>query len=117
MPALRVTLRTEGDMLVRIGGFSLATAKLRGNRLDLEVGIQRDAEGRIVPVAFMDDDFLDVDVHWTAAVAAGVLSFGVLTLGAAGVAELVEENKSSEIRDALLEAVEGIAGSIRGPWR
>jgi phospholipase C len=112
VPALRVTLRTEGDILVRIGGFSLATAKLRGNRLDLEVGIQRNAEGVIVPVAFMDNDFLDVDVHWIAAVAAGVLSFGLLTLGAVGVAELVEEDKSSKIRDAVLEAVKGIAGSI-----
>jgi len=112
VPALRVSLVTEGDMQVRIGGFTLASAKLRGNRLDLEVGIKLDASGSIVPVAWMDDDFLDVDVHWTAAVAAGVVSFGVLTLGAAGVAELIEEDKSSDIRDAILEAVAGIAGHI-----
>lgn len=112
VPALRIVLETEGDILVRIGGFTLANAKLRGNRLVLELGLRLDAQGSVVPVVSMDDDFLDVDVHWTAAVAAGVVSFGLLTLGAAGVAEYMEETRSDEIREKITEAVAGLAARI-----
>jgi phospholipase C len=112
VPALRIVVETVGDILVRVGGFTLANAKLRGNRLELELGLRLDEHGSVVPVMWMDDDFLDVDVHWTAAIAAGVVSFGLLTLGAAGVAEYMEETRSDEIREKITKAVAGIAARI-----
>jgi phospholipase C len=112
VPALRIGVVTEGNLLVRIGGFTLATVKVRGNRLDLELGFKLDANGTVVPEVWVADDFLDVDVHWTAAVAAGVISFGLLTLGAAGVAEIIEETKTNEFQEDLRDAVAGMAARI-----
>ena len=112
IPALRIRVTTEGDMFVRIGGFTLATVKLRNNRLDLELGLKLDASGTLVPEVWVDEDFLDADLHWTAALAAGVISGGLLTLGAAGIVELIEDRKADKIREDLGEAVAGIAHAV-----
>lgn len=90
IPALRIEVHVEGDATVKVGGFPLATLKIRDNRIRLEAGVRLDANGSFSAVTWIEKERLDIDVHWAAAVAAGVISAGLLTLGAAWVAEVFE---------------------------
>ena len=112
MPALRLVLQTEGDIVVRVGGFSLATVTLRNNQLELEAGLKLDAQGVVVPDVWVTDSLLDADVHWIAALAAGILSAGLLFLGAAGVTEIVEHEVNEIVRDSIRSAVLGAVTQI-----
>lgn len=106
VPALRVGLQVDGHATVRIGGFSLATIKPRGGRLDLEAGMSFEPGVGFRAHTWMTEHPVDIDVHWTAAIAAGVVSLGLLTLGLVGVTELIER----AINNMLPAMLEGVVG-------
>jgi phospholipase C len=106
VPALKVGLQVGGHATVRVGGFSLATVKLRGGRLDLEAGMSFEPGVGFRAHAWVSEHPVDIDVHWTAAIAAGVVSLGLLTLGLVGVTELIER----AINNMLPRMVEGVVG-------
>jgi phospholipase C len=108
VPALRVGLQVDGHATVRIGGFSLATVKLRGGRLDLEAGMSFEPGVGFRAHTGLSEHPVDIDVHWTAAIAAGVVSLGLLTLGLVGVTELIERGVNA-VLPGLLESVVGPA--------
>ena len=112
VPALRIAVQTQGEIQVRLGSFTLASAKLRGNRLDVEMGLRLDAQGSVVPVISMSDDVVDIDVHFAAAIAAGVLTTPMLALGAVGLSEQFEQKLNDAIRREVSKAVAGIGGRI-----
>ena len=114
VPALRVTLQTEGELQVRVGGFALVTLKPRNNQMELELGLKPNAQGGLVPVAWLPDSLLDLDLHWEAALVLGLLTGGLLTLGAAGVLELVEGYVNRTLRSNLIDNID--SGSLAMPF-
>lgn len=100
IPALRVSVEVQGHLLATIGGFPLATGKVRNNSFVFELGVKLDAAGTIVPEVWVPDSAIDIDLHWAAAVAAGVLGLQLLLLGADGAAELIESEVNSAVRSA-----------------
>ncbi len=105
-PALRVQATTVGQVLVRLGGFTLATATLRDNRLDAEVGLRIGPSGSITADIWLPSSVVDIDIHWTAAVAAGVLTFGLLALGLVGLTEVLEREINLKLRSGVQSALD-----------
>ena len=105
-PALQVHATTVGQVLVRLGGFTLATATLRDNRIDAEVGLRIGAGGDIRANIWLPGSVVDIDIHWTAAVAAGVLTFGLLALGLVGLTEVLEREINLRLRDGVRRALD-----------
>jgi phospholipase C len=115
VPALKVQVGVSGGATIKLGGFPIATANIRDNSISLEAGIRLNADGSFTPVHWVQDDRLDVDVSWEAAVAAGVVSLGVLSLGAAGAAEYIEHEFNEAIArrfGAVLDSALGRAPRI-----
>ena len=110
VPALKVRVGVSGGATIKLGGFPIATAKIRDNSISLEAGIRLNAGGSFTPVHWVQDDRLDVDVSWEAAVAAGVVSLGLLSLGAAGVAEYIEHEFNEAIARRFGAVLDGALG-------
>ena len=112
LPALRVEVAVEGEAVARIAGFPLATARVRGGQVSFEIGLRLGPDGEFASDTWISGDgsLIDVDVHWAAALAAGVVSpAGALT--AAVVLELVE----SSMNDLITSKVQRLAaGGLRG---
>ena len=107
-PAVRVQATTVGQVLVRLGGFTLATATLRDNRIDTEIGLRIGPDGAVVANLWLPGSVLDINIHWTAAVAAGVLSFGLLTLGLVGLTEVLEQAINLRLRNTVHDALDKV---------
>ena len=105
-PALRLQVTTVGQVLVRLGGFTLATATLRDNRLDAEVGLRIGPDGAVAANIWLPSAVVDIDIHWTAAAAAGVLTFGLLALGLVGLAEVLEREINLKLRSGVQSALD-----------
>ena len=90
------------------------TLKPRNNQMELELGLKPNAQGGLVPVAWLPDSLLDLDLHWEAALVLGLLTGGLLTLGAAGVLELVEGYVNRTLRSNLIDNID--SGSRAMPF-
>ncbi|MFZ1286975.1 MAG: hypothetical protein WAR57_08055, partial [Candidatus Phosphoribacter sp.] len=91
LPAAKLSVGVEGEVLARISGFPLATARLREESVALEIGLSLGPNGEFASHSWVSGDgsLVDVDIHWQAAIAAGVVS-PLGSLSAAIAAELVE---------------------------
>ena len=111
IPALKIGVQIDGEVKVDIAGIPLATAKVRGGQVRLEAGIALDASGSFVPRTWVNDDVVDIDVDWFTALTAGVLTAGLLLIGAEGVKSRLE-SRINELIPSILQGV--IAKAIAG---
>ncbi|WP_280155547.1 alkaline phosphatase family protein [Piscinibacter sp. XHJ-5] len=110
VPALKVGLQVDGEATVQFHGFPLATVKVRGGHIDLEAGMAFEPGVGFVARTWMNDDLVDVDLHWAAALAAGVLTGGLILLGAEGAAEAIESGINSMLPRMLQRVVTQAVG-------
>ncbi len=108
IPAVKLELLVEGEATVKLGGFPIATVRVNDNRIALEAGVRRNADGSFSVETWINDDPLDIDLHWVAAVTAGVVTLGVLTLGAKGLTEYIEH----EINDRIIQGFHNVLASV-----
>ena len=108
IPAVKLELLVEGDATVKLGGFPIATVNVNENRITLEAGVRRNVDGSFSAETWMNDDPLDIDLSWEAALAAGVVSLGLLTLGAEGLTQYIE----NEINDHIIQGFHDVLASV-----
>jgi len=101
IPAIKVKLTVEGQVLVKIGSFSLAEAKVRNNSIEIETGLLLNSDGTFSIEILGIDNLMDIDLHWEAALAAGVLSGGLILLGLEGFTELIEPELNKRISTGI----------------
>jgi len=90
-PVLRLIIRIDGRVKVKWRGLTLADARLRGGRVEMEVGVRIDPDGTPRIVQWVPDEPFDIDMN-NGVVAALVLALGVLGgVSAIAIAEYVEE--------------------------
>ncbi len=99
VPAVRLTLGVSGAAKVKFGAATLATAKVRGGAIEMEVGIKVDADGTPRMVTGVPDSAFDIDIS-TAAKLALLATLGVAGLiGGLSITEYVEH----EVNEAMVE--------------
>jgi len=107
VPAVTVELDIEGAVEVNAGSFNLGSISLNNNRLTLEVGAKLDASGNVATVSWVNDDPFNIDIAWEAALAANILTAGMVTLGKDGLGEYLAEHFGNDyIVDAFRSIVE-----------
>ena len=112
IPALKIEVETQGEAVVEIAGFNLATVKVRNNRVQLEAGLQFESNGSFKVVPWVNDKMVDIDVHWQAALTAGVLTGGLILLGLVGLTEYIEEKINDSIQSAFSSLLTGIVSKV-----
>lgn len=97
VPAVRLTVAVSGAATVKFGSASLATARVRGGKFDMEVGIKLGPDGTPQVVTAVPDAPFDIDISATvkAALAATLGITGLI--GGMSVTEYVEH----EINEAM----------------
>jgi phospholipase C len=110
VPAVTVEFDVEGELDVNLDSFNLASVSVNNNRLTLEVGATMDTSGNVATVSWVNDDPFNVDVNWEAALAANILTLGLLNLGRVGLAEYLLEHVGN---DFIIDGFRSlIAGAI-----
>ena len=113
VPAVSVELEVEGALEVNLGSFNLASVSVNNNRIALETGAKLDSSGTLVTVSWMNDDPINIDINWEAALLADVLTLGLLDLGKDGLAEYLTEHVANDmIIDTFRSAVESAIGQV-----
>lgn len=107
IPALKLNVGIQGHATVEVKGFPLATVKIRDNRIKMETGLKRNADGSFAAVNWIEDNRLDVDLHWKAAVVAGVITGGFGLLGAGVAAEIIEEYFTTTMTESVTALIIG----------
>ncbi|MBK9431923.1 MAG: alkaline phosphatase family protein [Sphingomonadales bacterium] len=110
IPAARILLETQGAIKIKIGGLTLATIKIRDNRLELEAGLTIDSDGKVAVQSWVSERLLDGDLHWTTAIISAIASAGIATAVAFGVVEYMEHEFNERIREGIKEAIESSVG-------
>ena len=107
VPAVAVELDVEGELDVNLDGFNLASVSVNNNRLTLEVGATLDPFGNVATVSWVNDDPINLDINWAAALAANKLTLGLLSLGEEGLGEYITEHVANDfIIDTFRSTVE-----------
>jgi len=96
LPAVAVELDVEGEVEVNLGGFNLASVSVNNNRITLEMGAKLDASAKVATVSWMNDDPINLDINWEAALLANVLTDGLLNLGEVGLTEYLTEHVAND---------------------
>ena len=107
LPTLSVKLLMAGELVIKLGGFALATVAVRGQAITLAVSVKVDAAGGLAAVTTVPADLLDLNLRWPPALAAGVLGGPVLLLGVAGVTQLIENYANDLIVTLATDVVQG----------
>lgn len=69
VPAVRLTVAVSGEAKIKLAGQTLATSKVRGGKLAVEVGIKLAPDGTPQVVTFIPDSPFDIDISNAAKVA------------------------------------------------
>ena len=91
VPAVAVEIDVQGELDLNLNGFKLGSASANNNRIAVEVGARLDASGNVATVSWVNDDPVNLDVNWEAAVLAGVLTDGLSALGVDGLKQYAHE--------------------------
>lgn len=98
-PCVRLEVKTEGSVKVEWEGRTIAVARLRDDRLEIEVGIRVDTDGTPRVVTWVRDKPLDIDMD-NLAVAALTLALGPLGgVTAVGIAEYIEHELNESVSE------------------
>src|SRR5262249_7828999 len=99
VPAIKLTVAVSGEAKVTFSGLTLATAKVRGGKVSVEVGIKLAADGTPQVVTAVPASPFDIDIS-DAVKAALLLTLGPLGLiGGVGVTEYIEREINGAIAD------------------
>jgi phospholipase C len=100
VPAIRLTVAVSGAVKVKFAGATLATARVRGGQLDMEVGIKPGPDGTPRIVTAVPDSPFDIDIS-TAVQAALIATLGLAGLvgglGGLSVTEYLEHEINETI--------------------
>lgn len=100
VPAVRLSVAVSGEAAVTFKGVKVATAKVRGGRIDVEIGIKFEADGSAEIVKSFPDKVVDIDLSL------GVAALGTLLAGLpVAFLETAIELKESEINAGVVEVV------------
>ena len=99
VPAIRLSIAVLGEVRVKFAGQTLATAKLRGGKTDVELGIKLSPENEPYLVSMLADSPFDFDID--NAVLATALVSPLVTLGVVTIVEFLEQ----EINKAIVSCV------------
>lgn len=114
-PALKVTIGVEGSCKVEYEGFGLATAEVRDNRLEVEVGLELHPDGTFSLKSWMRDSPLDIDTATdaiVAAIAAGLLLGPLPIISVIGVVEYIESELNGLITGGLQALLDSIGARV-----
>ncbi|MEO6596422.1 MAG: alkaline phosphatase family protein [Planctomycetota bacterium] len=104
VPAVKLTVAVSGAAKVKFKGLTLATAKVRGGKFAMEVGIKLGADGVPRIVTSLPDSPFDIDIG-TAAKVALLATLGLAGLiGGLSISEYVEH----EINEAMVAGARGL---------
>jgi phospholipase C len=107
VPAVAVELDVEGQLDLNLDGFNLGSVSVNNNRIALEVGATLDPSGNVATVSWLNDDPINLNINWEAALLANVLTLGLINLGQEGLAEYVTEHLGNDfIIDTFRSTVE-----------
>lgn len=98
VPTVKLTIAVSGAAKVKFRGLTLATGKVRGGKLAVEVGIKLGADGTPQIVTAFPDSPFDIDISTAVKVAL------LATLGLAGLigGMTITEYVESQINDAIV---------------
>jgi phospholipase C len=103
VPAIKLTVAVSGEAKVTFRGLTLATAKVRGGKFAMEVGIKLAPDGTPQVVTAVPDSPFDIDIS-DAVKAALLLTLGTLGLiGGMSVSEYIEHEINEAISDGARE--------------
>ena len=108
VPAVKLELLVEGDLSVNLEDFPIATVSAHDNRIALEAGVRRNVDGSFSAETWINDDPLDIEVSWEAALAAGVVGGDLLLLGADGLTDYIQ----SEVNDHIIQGFRDVLASV-----
>ncbi len=106
VPALTVTVAVSGEITLDLAGFSLVSVSVSDGSLALEAGLALDNSGVITLQSWIKDDPLDIDIDWTGAIIAGVLTGALGLLGLEGLTGYVQSEVNDKIVDGFRSLIE-----------
>jgi len=117
LPAVKLRLIVNGGATVKLGGFPIATVGITDtdagdNLIEAEVGLRLQTDGTFAVESWLISDPFDIDVSWEAAVAAGVVSAGLLVQGAEGIADFVNLGFNLLVEAGFHHFLAGVGGQV-----
>jgi len=103
VPAVRLKVAVSGAAKVTLGPVTIATARVRGGSLEMEVGIVVAADGTPQVVSWVPDDPFDIDMKWQVVLTLGVIATPLIALGAVAFSEYLEEVFNDRIASGARE--------------
>src|SRR5882672_5757508 len=101
VPALRLLVVVRGEVRIKVGPVTIATAKLRDGQFELEVGMSLDPGGTPRVVAWVPDRPFDIDLRWEVVLGLGAVASALVAAGAVVAAEYFEH----EINESIVAGV------------
>ncbi|HEY0730359.1 MAG TPA: alkaline phosphatase family protein, partial [Pyrinomonadaceae bacterium] len=107
IPAVKLTVPVTGAIKIQFQGLTLAEAKVRGGKFEMEIGIKLDPNGTPQLVTAVPNSPFDIDLS-NEAIALFLVTFPAL--GAVIVQRI--ESRESEINTKVVESVKGLFSDI-----
>ena len=101
VPTVRLSVAVSGEAAVTFKGVKVATAKVRGGRIDVEIGIRFEPDGTAKIVKSFPDKLVDIDLSIKVAALSTLLA-GIPLF----ILKTAIELKESEVNAGLVEAVD-----------
>jgi len=117
LPAVKLQLIVDGGATVKLGGFPIATVGITDtgavdNLIEAEVGLRLQADSTFAVESWLTSDPFDIDVSWEAAVAAGVVSAGLLAEGAENIADIINAGFNLVVQLGFRYFLDGVGGQV-----
>ena len=106
IPAITVDVAVQGEISVDLEGFTLVSLSLNNEFLTLEAGVDLDSTGSILLRSWITDDPINIDVRWEAALLAGILTLGLISLGIEGLTAYIQSEVNDKIVNGFSDIVE-----------
>ncbi len=100
VPAVRLSLEVAGKAKLKLGPKKLADAKVRGGKLEVEVGLKLSPDGTPQIVTAMSDSPFDIDVDTEVAIVLGLFGAG-LKIATEVAEDMFNKKLGSILRDVF----------------
>ncbi|HKR00311.1 MAG TPA: alkaline phosphatase family protein, partial [Pyrinomonadaceae bacterium] len=99
VPAIRLTIAVSGAVRIKLGRATLATARVRGGKFDMEIGIKLDPDGTPRIVTEVTGSPFDIHISPTVKAALGATLGAGAVIGGMSVTEYVEHEINEDITE------------------